>query len=622
MKPILYLDTETAFETNGIGILNDAVSCSVKRKINATNELEMRYPVIGIHFSEIKEERIILAMQDQTSRLQPYRIYKITKPFKGVVTVYARHISYDMHGIPVAPFSCIGAQEAVLALKSNAVLDCLFTFHTDKSSSAEFGTGKPVPLWNMLGGMEGSLLDIYGGEYEFDRFDVYLRTRLGADNGVTVRYGKNLTDLEQHIDCSSVYTGVYPYWYGEGKNVELPEKIVTVPGKFSFKRILLLDLTEEWETEPTEEQLRSRTEKYISDNDVGIPNVSTTFSFVNLDQTAEYRHLGVLERVSLGDTVSVFLEKMDITATARAVEVDFDPLHERYNSVTIGNVRANFAKTIAENTQAIKEKPSQTLVQSIVMSLTASILGARGGAVRLLDTNGDGMPDELYVADNADPALAVKVWRWNYEGWAGSRNGYAGPFTLGATLEDGLLAEAVTAARLVAGTIQSADGESFFVDLDKGIVKIKAVSDLEGKVTEVSTKADGISAEISRQTQEVDNLRTEMVNIQATAGAVSLQVQSILDNGVDKVKTKMGYTFNDEGLHVEKEGDEISNQITNRGVYVNRGSQTMLRADASGVVATDVTVNNYLRIAHSRFEKYSNGKDAKRTALFFVEEVS
>ena len=123
-------------------------------------------------------------------------------------------------------------------------------------------------------------------------------------------------------------------------------------------------------------------------------------------------------------------------------------------------------------------------------SLTDAFIGTLGGCVRLIDTNGDNEPDELYIADNADPVLATKVWRFNYEGWAASSNGYNGPFTMGATLDGGILASAVTAANLTAGTIQSQDGQTFYLNLDEGVLRIAALSALNDYIQTGNIGAD------------------------------------------------------------------------------------------------------------------------------------
>ena len=165
---------------------------------------------------------------------------------------------------------------------------------------------------------------------------------------------------------------------------------------------------------------------------------------------------------------------LGVNATARVVAIEYNALLERYDAVTIGRVRSNVADTLAETRKQVQERPTQSMVDQISSKLSDALMGARGGAVRLLDDNGDGMPDTLYVADNPDPALAARVWRWNYEGWAASSTGYNGPWVMGATLDAGILANAVTAAMLKAGRITSADGKTFYLDLDNGLLRMDA----------------------------------------------------------------------------------------------------------------------------------------------------
>lgn len=451
MKPILFSPVETAFETNGIGVLSDAISCRPVHELNGKYELEIKYPITGLHFAAIQQRSMILAKVDPVSALQPFRVYQITKPSTNVVTVRARHSAYDLAGIPVSPFAADSVGTALNGLSLNAAVDCPFTFSTDKDTEAAFAVKVPTPIWSLLGGSKGGILDTYGGEYEFDRYDVKLLKRLGADRGVSIRYGKNLTSLEQDENCANCYTGIYPYWTNaEGTLVQLPEKVVKTPGTYNYEKVKPVDFTAEWQDAPTEEQLRVRAEKYIADNDIGKPLVSWKIEFVQLEQTKEYKGKALLERVLLGDTVSVEFEDMGVSATSRVVAVDYDSILERYNSVTLGSVKANIASTIVDQNNQIASKPSLTEAQL----LTNLILGAMGGAVRLLDTNGDGFPDTLYIADNPDPAQAVKVWRFNYEGWGASENGYNGPFKMGATLEAGMLADFIKA-----GVISSVDGK-------------------------------------------------------------------------------------------------------------------------------------------------------------------
>lgn len=475
----LFDASETTFTANGKGVISDAVSCVVFQVLNGEYELQMEYPVSGIRFSDITSRSIIMAKPDKISDEQPFRIYRITKPLNGIVTIYARHLAYDMSGYAVTPFEAASLGLALVGLKENATPTCPFTFQTDKSVSSDFSVKVPKSLWSCLGGSEGSILDTYRGEWEFNGFSAYLHNRRGSNRGVSIRYGKNLTSYEQDINCENVYTAVYPYWSNGTELVTLTEKTISVEGTFDFVRVLSLDLSGAFQEKPTEAQLRTRAERYITENDIGVPDISWTVEFVQLEASEEYKDRAILEHISIGDTVTVEFEKYGVTATARAVEVEFNVLLDRYDSVTLGKVKTNMADTIATQQKEIESKPSVTLVEQIAQALSDSILNAVGGCVRILDTNNDGMADELYIADNPDPAQAVKVWRYNYQGWAASTHGYTGPFDMGATLDDGLLATFVTAAHLVAGTIQSADGTSFYLNLDENVLRMAQLTNMQ-----------------------------------------------------------------------------------------------------------------------------------------------
>lgn len=592
MRPRLYAPETAEFDNNGIGVLSDAISCRAYPAFGS-DELKMTYPLTGIHYSEIQQRSILVVKPDPFRDPQPYRVYKITRPMSGTVTIYARHIAYDLSGTIVAPFSASSVADALNGLKINAVTDCPFSFRTDKDTSADFAVKVPMSIWSTLGGREGSILDAYGGEYQFDGYTVNLWNRLGADRGVSIRYGKNLTNLQQDENCANCYTGVAPYWTNQDgtETVTLQEIVINAECDYGYTRILSLDLSEAFETAPTEDELRERAEKYMADNKIGEPDVSWKVEFVQLEQTEEYKGTALLERVYLGDTVHVEFPAMGVSATARAVEAEYDCLLERYISVTLGSVKQTVADTIVQQQKEIEKKPSLSVVQGIATRLADSILGANGGAVRMLDTDGDGMPDELYIADNPDPAQAQRVWRYNYMGWAASGTGYNGPFTMGATLADGLLAEFVTAAHLVAGTIQSKDGETFFLDLDNGILKIKSVDDLTGDVSE----------------------------LKQNSGEISIAVQKLIDDGVNKLVTEFGLTIDGSCVDIHRSGTEMHNSLDETGMYVKRSDEVMLQANANGVIATDVSVRNYLIVGnHARFEDYSDGTDNARTACFWI----
>lgn len=475
MKPILYDADRTSFPAgvdNGLGVLADAMSCKVTQELNGQYELELRYPVEGIHYGEIALRAILRATVGPDGKLQPFRVYRIVPSMNGTAAIYARHIAYDLSGYVVSPFTAADAPSAVAAIKSHAMpTDFPFALTTDKTTVATMSVTVPSSAWGLLGGQQGSLLDVYGGEYEFDEWAVRLLTRRGADRGVSVRYGKNLTDLTQDASCANCYTGAVPYWRGNGITVTAAP--VYAEGDFGYTRLMPLDLSTNFEQQPTQAQLQAAAASYIKQNRLGVPAVSWDVKLALLAQSSGYEDVAFLEQIYLGDTVGVYFHRLGVDAKARVNKIVWDCLLERYDSVALGSVKANIAATIAGQQKEIDAKPSTALVEKISSNLAAALLGANGGSVRLLDTNGDGEPDELYIADDPDPTKAKKVWRFNYEGWAASSTGYNGPYTMGATIAGGIQAWMITAANLVAGTIASEQG-NFLINLDGGTIDTSA----------------------------------------------------------------------------------------------------------------------------------------------------
>jgi phage minor structural protein len=471
----LYDADRTSFPAgadNGMGILSDALSCKVTQELNGQYELELHYPVAGTHYSEIALRSILRATVGPDGKLQPFRVYRIVPGVNGTAAIYARHIAYDLGGYVVSPFTATDAPSAVAAIKSHAMpTDFPFALTTDKTTVATMAVTVPSSAWRLLGGQQGSLLDVYGGEYEFDEWAVRLLTRRGADRGVSVRYGKNLTDLTQDANCASCYTGVVPYW--RGNDVTVTAAPVYAEGDFGYTRLMPLDLSSSFKQQPTQAQLQAEAAAYVKRNQIGVPAVSWDVKLALLSQASGYEDVAFLEQIYLGDTVGVYFQRLGVDAKARVNRIVWDCLLDRYDSVALGSVKANIAATIAGQQKEIDAKPSVSLVEQISSSLAAALLGANGGSVRLLDTNGDGEPDELYIADDPDPAKAKKVWRFNYEGWAASSTGYNGPYTMGATIAGGIQAWMITAAHLIAGTIASEQG-NFFINLDGGTIDTSA----------------------------------------------------------------------------------------------------------------------------------------------------
>ena len=355
--PRLYPPTATAWDTNGLGALSDCISCAVEETLNGPFELEMQYRLNGLHYADITLRSIILAKPNPTARLQPFRVYKISRPINGVVTINAQHLSYDLSGIVIEPFNAPSLASALEGMKTNAVTENPFEYETDKTVISDFVVSYPSSARSLVAGQRGSLLDTYGGELEFDRYQVKLWAHRGKDNGVTIRYGKNMTDVNQEEDGSDVYTGVYPYWYSEEEgSADLGSSYVPVEGEFDFTRILLLDLTEEFENKPTSEELTQKAQEYISSHDPGVPTISTTVSW--------YQSRDFVENVNLGDAVGVYFSRLGISAKAKIVKTRYNALQNRYESVDIGSVRSSIAGTIVSMDQGVSSVTQYTVTET------------------------------------------------------------------------------------------------------------------------------------------------------------------------------------------------------------------------------------------------------------------
>jgi len=543
MIPILFPSDATTFTTNGLGRLADVIECIVTEERNGPYELEMRYPITGRHYSDISISRIICAVPADGKAIQPFRIYRMEKPLNGVVTIYAEHISYQLNHIPVMPFTATSCQEALLRMVANSAQENPFSVWTDKTTTGNFKLDHPEEFRALLGGMQGSILDVYGkGEYEFDNRIVKLHVNRGADTGVVLRYGKNITDLTQDENIETTITGVCPYYKGEdGTVVTLPEKAVwaATAANFPYKRTAVIDFSEDWEEAPTVAQLRARANKYITDNDIGIPRVSLDVEFVPLWQmegvsvgtptrtlvlpasvsgetlTASgsvsgntvtltgatweltYDDYRVLERVNLCDTLTVRYDALGVDATAKIVRTEYNVLKERYNALEIGDTRTNLAAQITNIDEEIANanrnmKNEVGALQAYVDKQTDLITGGLGGYV-VMSLNAAGQPEEILIMDTNDMTTAVNVIRMNKNGIGFSTNGYSGPFRSAWTIDgtfnaDFIGAGTITANLIKGGVLSDLVGKNTW-DLQSGLISF---ANLAWAATNSSMTADGV----------------------------------------------------------------------------------------------------------------------------------
>ena len=465
MKPILYEYNERHFLTNGLGRLSGAISCEVEEARNGIDELTMVYPVTGAHYSDIREGRLVYARHDEAEDKQPFRIYHISRPINGKVTVSAHHITYDLSKITVMPCHGSSASDAFVAIEDNAASACDFEFWTDVATGAEWSVDVPSSIRSILGGTRGSILDAFGGEYEWDHRTVKLHTARGRETDVVISYGKNLTKLKYETDDSEIWTGIIPFWRGDDGNgtevtVTLTEKIIYSRYRQNFEedRYIPVDLSGEFEDKPTEEQLRSKAQSYVAANARSVIPASIDVSFVELWQTEEYKNFAPLERLRLCDTVTIRHKEYGIESRAKIVKTKYDVLGERYLSMTVGEVRTNLVSNLQRSIEDILEGVAQktatkSFMKRAIDHATELLRGGLGGHV-IIKTNADGEPNEILVMDTTNIETAVNVLRINLNGIGFSHHGYDGPFETAWTLDGRFYADFITAGTMLADRIR------------------------------------------------------------------------------------------------------------------------------------------------------------------------
>lgn len=615
MIPILFDPSAYTFNGIGVGKLIDSISCKVVEELNGQYELEMTYPSSGKYFSEIKYSSIVLVKPFQNGDFQAFRIYKISKPMKGNVQIYARHISYQLNHIPCSSFSGQSCAQVMANIKTAVAEFCRFEFSTDitenrtsqsknlladlnvsddseinvqdYSSSSLYVIGDYVKVggqiykcisdvtssgeWNvnkshferetiphvgyinasfngntltddetaltvwikceknkhysiskplsgvfsvatmthipsegkaiqnvmsdpsvrkmeyttssdaeflllylykesldgdrmtsivnsssiraigtytwmlyepkcirsfLLGEDDNSIQAIYGGEYEWDNYNVILHENRGSDKGVKIRYGKNLIDLTQEENIENTITGIYPVWKSEGTVVELPEKVVHASnaGNYPYFRTIVHDFSSDFDQMPTEEELREMANLYIQNENIGVPEVSLTVNFVNLSETEEYKDILALQTVNLGDLVTVQFPALDVNVKQKVSKTEYDVLNERYTSITIGNLEKKIDTTLEDQMNTLSQKVSEEEAQNKVDRATGVLNSGTRGHV-IINRNDEGFANEIYFTDNQNVALAKNVLRINNSGIGFSSKGIHGPYYQAWTLD-------------------------------------------------------------------------------------------------------------------------------------------------------------------------------------------
>lgn len=472
MIPILFSGDAATFDSNGKGLLSDCISCEPEQTRNGTFELNMVYPIDGIHYQDIEWGDIILAKAEDGKDPQAFFVQDIRPTMDGKAEIFCEHISYILNWVASAPFTAETVNEALLNMKPSLYSGGedtnrryeRFDYWTDKSTTAHFEHDTLMPARSVLAGTRGSILDVYGGEYEFDNFHVKLWQSRGSDKGVVIRYGKNLTDMKADWSAADSYNRVMAFW--KGKDTDGNDVVVNGTSRwgwstpnYHYSRTRVVDASQDFSEKPTLADVNEYAHSYSTahGND-RFTKDNITINFVALQDTEEYKNAANLEHVNLCDTVSVLNEEMGIEYQAKVIRTKYDTLRERYIEIEIGSdVRSTFGQTlkkdIASNSEAaiatVETNVSQ--LRAALEEATGKITGATDGYIKQI-FNSTGDWSELVAMNTNDPTTATKVWRMNYEGIGGGTS-YDGPFTITMTLDGKINASQITTGVLNADLI-------------------------------------------------------------------------------------------------------------------------------------------------------------------------
>lgn len=374
MIPILYDGLETEFENQGIGRLVDALACVVREERNGAYELEMRYPADGPLFGELSEGRIISATHDMDGDRQPFVIYGRSASIDGIVTVYAHHISYELANVILAPFTATSLSNLRVMFISRVIagVDRAFSFFPRFNVATPFTTAIPMSEREILLGGDTSVVSVYGGELDYDNFNVYLYEKRGTDNGVVIRYGHNLLDLTAETDALNAYSAVVPFWtdgetvvigdvcYGDGTvsrssvywSNERNYRISTESGQdiefgYSAHAAVTMDLSSDFKEAPTAAQLEALALERLNNSTPWLKKETLTIDYIDLNQTNEFAGKNVVGDIHLCDTVRIVCPNINVDTSAQVVATNYDVLMDRFEAIEVGSPFPSYAEALS-----------------------------------------------------------------------------------------------------------------------------------------------------------------------------------------------------------------------------------------------------------------------------------
>lgn len=546
--PILYSPEHTDFNNLGLGIMVDCISALVPEELNGKFELNIEYLANGPLVKYlVKDAQIKVDTGDQTGQL--FRIKTIGKKIDGIIPIYAEHVSYIINDLPIKPSTKVVESVAQVAL--NKMLSAIadkhpLTAYSDITtiSSAEWKVPDFKNPRNILGGVEGSILDQWGGEYQFDNYQIRLTSQRGRYSNTIIAYGRNLTDFEQEESILETYTSIYPY-ANETSNDStvlrtLPEFFVDSEyvDKYPNRRVTMVDFSEKFNDKNpySEDKLRKLAQSYVKTNKVGVPKVTMKVSTVDLSASLdESYNVEEVESLHLADTVKVFFEPLGVTAEAKVVGSVWNVLLEQYDSYTLGAKKASFGQWVNNNVNEIKNAADSAKQTAINAAISAN-----GKNTNYYGNSGDGFPanpkvGDLYFQRDGDKTT---VYQWDGTSWVNIIDG-----NWQTDFEQEMQDKLDQAKQ---------ENDAAFADLDKQL------SDAQTAIDNVEAANDAVVKAVDQAQQDIKTV--DDAAAKALAEAMTGQgMATIVQNDLNNTKTVVSQLSDSITLAVQK--NDVINQI-------------------------------------------------------------
>lgn len=591
--PILYETNEKDFFSLGLGPIKTATEAFVTEERNGSFILEGKVIVDDEVYPLLQENRIIKADASPALTDQRFRIKRIVPNHEGQAEIYAEHVSYLSQELPMKPevFVNGNGNSALLIWKSAILDDNPFFVDSDitTDSKTNWRIDKVENPRQALGGVEGSILDVWGGEYRFDNYHISLLKKRGTTANTILAYGRNITDFEQERNIMTTYTTVYPFAiYTDDKE---EERIVTIDGyvvdcdnitDYPNRNVLPVDFSNEFEHDevPAKAKLKQLAQDYIKNNDIGIPKTSIKVSFLDLAQTADYADIATLETVELCDDVRVHYEKLGVDTIAKVIRTKWNVLRGAYEEIEIGEKRTTLSSIINDTQTSIKEIENQT---------GSAIIAANGKNMifhGLFGENGEGEPTAIRVGDmwykpNGED---TEFYIWDGTVWA---------FIMSTAKFDEIDKKV---EELEADTEKAVENANNAVD--KANEAVEKVDSMDKAVNTALEQSASAIDQAQQAIKDANNLLTTVTDVQGTVTNISTVVDEINNQLAVKVSQtdfdKLKGTVDTQAVQISANAAEIALKASQSSVNTITGNvesiQSELKTQAGSITAINTKV--------------------------------